>query len=741
MSALSPLLARAPAPAPVLRRRACGGRTADAAEGAAKRLRRSASGEAPSAAPAIVHDVLRSPGTALDAGTRAAMEPRFGHSFADVRVHADGRAAESAAAVGAHAYAVGRDVVFGAGRYAPSSADGRRLIAHELAHVVQQSGSAGTVMRAPLLVGRADAPEEREADAAAERAVAPVPAFADGTLRRTAAPRVMRQAAPAGPAYPTVEQGRAARGVLDPTEPDGTLLPLERPDEFRAEVARAVEARLDANLVPARARASSTATLEPALPALADLAQQRAEAKYGGDIPRAPAPAAQAPTGQGAAPATQGAAPAAPAAPRLRDHLHRVSEVAPDVDRVACSWVSDRMVSAGGGLMRTHHVYASSEEAKASCGAVTCPAPAAAAPVAAGGAQGGNRDQAFFQQVRDDIFCRRRADLAVLMLNDATFERGGEVFFQTRIAPVAGEAASVTERRERWRAVGTLLHEMMHTLAHERFDAAVRPLRESGIAVEGFAEYFARPVYDELRAAAAEAGSTVRGAVEGPAAASAPFDVSLAAPRAAYQGYVDGVHELLAAVGGNEQNLRAAFFRGEVEYLGLGGWNEAEARRREAARQPRSFGVAGVLFPAAGGSATTGGVRLDYGQVVLGQGGNLQLTLGGGIQYLSEGSVFELGPTAAVRYRWPNLFVEARVGVMAGGGMSEPLERSYRLDVIPQVTAGVQLGMVRLGGGPVLMIPLAAGPVADRSIRLGGMVGLSIEWGAPTPAPGRRDTP
>ncbi|HEU4456312.1 MAG TPA: DUF4157 domain-containing protein, partial [Longimicrobium sp.] len=68
-----------------------------------------------------MHDVLRSPGRPLDDETRRCMEPRFGHSFADVRIHADARAARSAAAVSAHAYTVGRDVVFGAGRYAPAS--------------------------------------------------------------------------------------------------------------------------------------------------------------------------------------------------------------------------------------------------------------------------------------------------------------------------------------------------------------------------------------------------------------------------------------------------------------------------------------------------------------------------------------------------------------------------------------------------------------------------------------------
>src|SRR5437870_4603658 len=64
--------------------------------------------------PPIVHEVLRSPGQPLDAVTRALMEPRFGHDFSRVRVHTGARAAESASAVNALAYTVGRDVVFGA---------------------------------------------------------------------------------------------------------------------------------------------------------------------------------------------------------------------------------------------------------------------------------------------------------------------------------------------------------------------------------------------------------------------------------------------------------------------------------------------------------------------------------------------------------------------------------------------------------------------------------------------------
>ncbi len=84
------------------------------------------------AVPPIVHEVLRAPGQPLDTATRAVMEPRFGHDFSGVRVHTGARAAESARAVHALAYTVGRDVVFGAGQYAPATSAGRRLLAHEL---------------------------------------------------------------------------------------------------------------------------------------------------------------------------------------------------------------------------------------------------------------------------------------------------------------------------------------------------------------------------------------------------------------------------------------------------------------------------------------------------------------------------------------------------------------------------------------------------------------------------------
>jgi len=109
-------------------------------------LQRSASSSSSAAAaPSIVHDVLRSPSQPLDAPTRAFMEPRFGRDFTGVRVHTDGKAGESAEAVNARSYAVGGHVIFGRGEYRPGSTSGMRLLAHELAHVVQQGDSNGTV--------------------------------------------------------------------------------------------------------------------------------------------------------------------------------------------------------------------------------------------------------------------------------------------------------------------------------------------------------------------------------------------------------------------------------------------------------------------------------------------------------------------------------------------------------------------------------------------------------------------
>ena len=120
------------------------------------------------AVPPLVRTVLAAPGQVLEPRTRARMESAFGFDFSRVRIHTDVRADESARAVRARAYTLGDQVVFGTGRYAPGTAEGLKLLAHELAHVVQQGGVSAVGL--PDTIGvRGNDRSEVAAQAAAER--------------------------------------------------------------------------------------------------------------------------------------------------------------------------------------------------------------------------------------------------------------------------------------------------------------------------------------------------------------------------------------------------------------------------------------------------------------------------------------------------------------------------------------------------------------------------------------------
>ena len=114
---------------------------------------------APTAAPASVNHALASPGRPLGPELRQDMEQRFGHDFSRVRVHSGAEAEQSTRDVNANAYTVGHDMVFAAQRFAPGTHEGQRLIAHELAHVVQQTG--GDAVSSPFLQ-RQPAPQTRQ---------------------------------------------------------------------------------------------------------------------------------------------------------------------------------------------------------------------------------------------------------------------------------------------------------------------------------------------------------------------------------------------------------------------------------------------------------------------------------------------------------------------------------------------------------------------------------------------------
>lgn len=161
--------------------------------------RRAVTALEPGVAPPIVNEVLRTPGRPLDPATRAFMERHFDYDFSGVKVHTGEREATSADAVEALAYTVGNHIVFNQGQFRPQTNSGRRLLAHELAHVVQQSQTSqtSTFMSGKLALDWAqDSAYEREAQLAADRVGQPL----DLRVQQASSSPSVQRAAPAAAA-------------------------------------------------------------------------------------------------------------------------------------------------------------------------------------------------------------------------------------------------------------------------------------------------------------------------------------------------------------------------------------------------------------------------------------------------------------------------------------------------------------------------------------------------------------
>jgi len=171
-----------------------GGECTSCKEKRQKLQRKSVDSSAPQAVPQIVHDVLRSSGQPLSEEARTVMEARFGHDFSRVRVHTDARAADSVQAVNAMAYTVGPHVVFGTGQYAPTTVAGKKLLAHELTHVVQQGDRS---VPDQLVIGRPKDTHEREAEMVTQGGLVATLAHRDAS-----GIKLQRQVAAAGDAVP-----------------------------------------------------------------------------------------------------------------------------------------------------------------------------------------------------------------------------------------------------------------------------------------------------------------------------------------------------------------------------------------------------------------------------------------------------------------------------------------------------------------------------------------------------------
>jgi len=107
---------------------------------------------------AVDIQAIRGGGGRLPADLRSELESRFGHDFGSVRVHSGSKAADLAGRIGARAFTTGHDVVFGGGEYRPETSEGKRLLAHELTHVVQQTGSGASRIEGQLQRKTAAAP-------------------------------------------------------------------------------------------------------------------------------------------------------------------------------------------------------------------------------------------------------------------------------------------------------------------------------------------------------------------------------------------------------------------------------------------------------------------------------------------------------------------------------------------------------------------------------------------------------
>jgi hypothetical protein len=193
-----------PSPHPVLQLQQQAGN--QAVQGALRPKAAGSDSAEKTSSPSKVDEVLGSPGQPLDAATRAFMEQRFEHDFSNVRVHTDADAALAARQINAQAYTAGSHVVFADNQFSPVTSEGQRLLAHELAHVVQQQRGGSSPPR------QEGAALESAADAAAAAAVS---GHGPVHVAGASAPGIARQPAPGLLRLSTGIEPRSLRGSLD----------------------------------------------------------------------------------------------------------------------------------------------------------------------------------------------------------------------------------------------------------------------------------------------------------------------------------------------------------------------------------------------------------------------------------------------------------------------------------------------------------------------------------------------
>ena len=654
-------------------------------------------GEIPAKQTAAIESI-KTGGEPLRPASQNFFEERFGHDFSRVRIHSDDRAAQSAKGIHAQAYTTGWHIVFGAGRYSPDTLAGQKLLAHELTHVIQQGG------------GEQIQRKEK-------------PGLAHVVQRSPSQQRVMR--APDDLTekahYPTAEERGKVKEAFDPQQAaaaasgSATVDPVTEPAKFRTEMNDCMDGYIGRVLPGAEERESSSVSLDlPMVQSMAEVAQKEVEKFF--------------------KPYLKAAVYSPDEKKRLekfklKDEIHMVSEKHPDATVIACNWLSTRMADACGSKLGDFNVMASVSKAKESC------FPASGTPsTTATATPPGERDQTLFQSVRDDILAARKSDLETIVKYQSSFEAAGQSYIQDKIKAEKKDTGNMTMRRGRWQAFGTIIHEMLHAVAHEKFNEAIAGVEKQGIGVEGFAEYFARIVYNDVRKRA-EKDDALRASIEG---VTEPFDIDLAPDRTGgtYDKYVAAVEQIKTDIAGNEESLKVAYFMGKVEYIGLGGWNEKDAEHHEALRHPaNTLGFGAVLI-----DGPRGLFSVNYARFVVGRGKPFQIGLGPQFYYLTpgehkegdvtvpEGHRLGVGARAMLQYSWPNFYIRGSFGAGASATFDKPFEQSVRLDLIPGAEAGVRIGWARIGLGTQVLIPVVGGPVGEKTVKVGGLLGVSADF-------------
>jgi Domain of unknown function (DUF4157) len=332
------------------------------------------------------------------------------------------------------------------------------------------------------------------------------------------------------------------------------------------------------------------------------------------------------------------------------------------------------------------------------------------------------RDQELFVNASQKIVDEAPGKWRTIALTFRGWNLREKTLIQRRIAPMSGEATEQAHRRGRWLNLGTSIHEMLHAVTHPRFSRAIRNLEQSDLAIEGFTEFFTRPIYADIVSRSAS-DAALRLSIEG-----APGPAFTPPPRTSYEDFFKTVNtEIFPQLDSNIENMRQAYFLGRVEYLGLGPWNELI---HDFPTERANLIGGGVLLQSTGsGLQGRALVRASYGHLIWGHSGSVQVDLraGAGLTYLTDGQRLGIGPEASATLRGGHLFLSGGAlfeGNLAVGGAPSP-----RLDALLRIEAGAQIGRLHLGPGVEVLLPVTDRDAAGRGRRVFVGLGASFVFG------------